>query len=58
MLETVHKLSSFGVAIVDVIISRTLHKHFHAFKLCAEEKKLISGRKLQMLVVTPIVSRP
>ena len=36
MLVIVHTLSTLRVV---VIMSRTLHKHFPAIKLCAEEKK-------------------
>ena len=41
MLVIVHKLSTLRV----VIMSRTLHKHFPATKLCAEENKKLNKRK-------------
>ena len=41
MLVIVHKLPTFVV-----IMSRNLHKHLPAIKLCAEEKKLNKRKKM------------
>ena len=45
MLVIVHKLSTLRVVIICFILSRTLHKHFPAIKLCAE-KKLNKRKKM------------
>ena len=42
MLVILHKLSTLRV----VIMSRTLHKHVPAIKICAEEKKLNKRKKM------------